>query len=268
MTTYNSYEAAKIANPESEIVTTGKDWDGRSDLIGKFEAFVCEALGSHGLGNTSWVKCNPADHCMTVERFLKDGHKFVEGDRFFDIDGEVEKVGLTFTPLEANRPHENDNTRYILRAAALEEKEKPRKDIDVKSWKDKDGSTWISIGQAEWEVGDIATLTKHESFAAVEGVEDYYGENCKIIHLFTNSQMYQMATVEFEDGLCYCFVLPMLTKPETPTQKLEREELEAGEKLWRDFGYRNPKYPTFESLKLDYKKCWISYAKKLSEKGE
>lgn len=55
---------------------------------------------------------------------------------------------------------------------------------------------------------------------------------------------------------------------ETPEQKKEREELEAGEKLWREFGYINPKYPTYESLKPDYKKCWILFAKKLSGKGD
>jgi len=41
-----------------------------------------------------------------------------------------------------------------------------------------------------------------------------------------------------------------------------------GEKLWREFGYINPKYPTYESLKPDYKKCWILFAKKLSGKGD
>lgn len=105
MTTYNSYEAAKIANPDKEILTDHK----------KVE-FTAE------LGLNYYHKCNPADYCMTVERFLGDGHKFVEGDVYLETDGDTYDVEINFVDM-MNEMHELDCHRYILRAAALEENE-------------------------------------------------------------------------------------------------------------------------------------------------
>ena len=122
MTTYNSYEEAKIANPESEIVTTGPNWEYNPALKWKFEKLVeddDDDGDAHALEDSAWVKCNPADHCMTVEKFLKNGHKFVYGDLFLDQGGCVEKVSNVDN---YNIPFIGDNKRYILRAAALENK--------------------------------------------------------------------------------------------------------------------------------------------------
>ena len=105
MKTYPSYEAAKIANPESNIYVLG----------GKFQP-------GHEAARRGEEECNPADHCMTVEQFLKTGYKFVEGDIFIDDEGDVETVGgLNFyDPSGASQPHEDDHNRYVIRAAALE----------------------------------------------------------------------------------------------------------------------------------------------------
>ena len=116
MTTYSSYEAAKIANPESEIVT-------------KDERFATKkSMSTYNLMVTStedqWVICNPADHCMTVEKFLADGHTFVEGDIYLDNSNCVRIVGeFDVAVSSANANGAFDNLLYILRAAALEEKE-------------------------------------------------------------------------------------------------------------------------------------------------
>lgn len=121
MTTYNSYEAAKIANPESEIVTTGENWQFEPVLKGKFERLVEGGIEPHVLGDCAWVKCNPANHCMTVEQFLKAGHKFSDGDLYMNLGGLVHELNDEKINSLMSR---NTSNRYILRAAALEEKPK------------------------------------------------------------------------------------------------------------------------------------------------
>ncbi|CAH9015467.1 putative lipocalin family protein [Vibrio phage 381E49-1] len=106
MKTYNSYEEAKIANPECEIYldySVFRTW--RSDQI------------------KSGTKCNPADHCMTVEKFLADGHKFVEGDVIFNTYPSPTVDFISNSHLDNyNELDKDDDKRFILLAAAL----KPR----------------------------------------------------------------------------------------------------------------------------------------------
>ncbi|AUR96131.1 coil containing protein [Vibrio phage 1.216.O._10N.222.55.C12] len=123
MTTYNSYAEAKINNPESEIVTTGKDWEFNVELKGKFQALIKQGSGEQYLDNSAWAICNPNDHCMTVEKFLAGGHKFVKGD-VVDDAGEVGVIETEFDIDAHNEPYVGDDNRYVLRAAALEEKPK------------------------------------------------------------------------------------------------------------------------------------------------
>ena len=122
-----SYQEAKIANPESEIVTTGENWEFEPTLEGKFERFVENGIEPHVLGDCAWVKCNPADHCMTVEQFLKDGHKFVTGDVVTNLNGSVSNVlpkescrGWDSVLEYINQADSDDDERYVLRAVALE----------------------------------------------------------------------------------------------------------------------------------------------------
>jgi hypothetical protein len=112
MTTYSTYQEAKIANPECEIFH-----------VNGICFFNYEALASD--------ICNPSDYCMTVEKFFADGHKFVDGDiclgqndNFLVISGSRLINGW------------NDESqiidgidRYVLRAAALKEK-KPRTKVE------------------------------------------------------------------------------------------------------------------------------------------
>ncbi|CAM0101888.1 hypothetical protein VPH209E381_0010 [Vibrio phage 209E38-1] len=112
MTTYNSYEEAKIANPESEIFKSP----------GVPKAFTARP------NSQLWFKCNPADHCMTIEKFLADGHKFAEGDLIFNshpspsVDCIRDEDLVDYNEFD----EEDDDKRYILRAAALETKEPKR----------------------------------------------------------------------------------------------------------------------------------------------
>lgn len=98
MTTCKSYEAAKIANPESVIYEFGSCFS------------VFKTAGSK--------ECNPADHCMRYDDFLTIGHRFVDGDAFLNSRGEV--VIIT-NAQSSNRIIDGDEKRFILRAAALEE---------------------------------------------------------------------------------------------------------------------------------------------------
>ena len=124
MTTYNSYAEAKIANPDLEILEARPDWDGSPEYVGTFT--VNKSDGNGGvpyIGKGAFQKSNPADHCMTVEKFLADGHKFVRGDVVVDAG----KVGVIETGFEINaynEPDGGDSSIFILRAAALEEKPK------------------------------------------------------------------------------------------------------------------------------------------------
>ena len=108
MKTYPSYEAAKIANPESNIYVLG----------GKFQP-------GHEAARRGEEECNPANHCMTDEEFLADGHKFVNGD--IVLHGELVRYIIDDSYNEYNA---NCDPIYILRAAALEENIAAESDYD------------------------------------------------------------------------------------------------------------------------------------------
>lgn len=107
---YKTYAEAKIANPDSEIVTTGKNWGGTGFLIGTFEIKSEE----HYLGDSSWVICNPADYCSSIKEFFDAGFVLNVGDSFIGRSGRAFAVKLP----SQFRKLENDNG-YILSAAAL-----------------------------------------------------------------------------------------------------------------------------------------------------
>ena len=100
MKVYDSYAEAKIANPECEIYSDGKIFCDNHSSIYYFGMF----------------KCNPADHCMTVDQFIAEGHRFANGDICLD-DGDVVTVKCR---ADWDEPSPGDNERYVLRAAALD----------------------------------------------------------------------------------------------------------------------------------------------------
>lgn len=123
MTTYNTYQEAKIANPEREIYTGGNGFASG-------DGFALNAIRTVQLSVLDSYKCNPADYCMTVERFLADGYEFVEGDVFINSLGKVKTVTNNEKWISTlNLRGFGDDERYILRAAALEEK-KPRTKVE------------------------------------------------------------------------------------------------------------------------------------------
>ncbi len=110
MTTYNSYEVAKIANPEYAIFEYQRNFGTDKEILDLF-----------GIQSREVKECNPADHCITVDKFLYDGHEFVEGDIYLNSDGRT--LGVVNIPEYNNKRSTIDCDLYILRAAALETKE-------------------------------------------------------------------------------------------------------------------------------------------------
>lgn len=122
MKTYSTYQEAKIANPECEIVRWNKSDEYKAVSKSELSGYL-----------TTWCHCNPTDYCMTVKQFLDDGHKFVGGDLFINAslfgNGLVVEVGLkNITEEVANEKQSVDVDCYILRAAALE---KPKQISDT-----------------------------------------------------------------------------------------------------------------------------------------
>ena len=107
MKVYDSYAEAKIANPESDIYERMCVDFATADYV--------SLVAMCGAGE-GWNKCNPADHCMTVDQFIAEGHRFANGDICLD-DGDVVTVKCR---AEWDEPSPGDNERYVLRAAALD----------------------------------------------------------------------------------------------------------------------------------------------------
>lgn len=113
---YKTYAEAKIANPDSEIVTTGKKWNGCGSFAGVFQKI--NDGGKCDIGDDSWVICNPADYCSSVKEFLEAGYSFSIGDLFLGTDGAVHDIGEIYQ--QTNQCEDSDSKRYILSASALD----------------------------------------------------------------------------------------------------------------------------------------------------
>ena len=111
MTTYNTYQEAKVANPKGDIYKLDRQCCFICSEHGGVEVVMFTDYDSIG------VKCSHEDYCMTVEEFLADGHKFFDGDKCLDEEGYV----IALAGHHAwGQPDGHNEYRYILRAAALE----------------------------------------------------------------------------------------------------------------------------------------------------
>lgn len=114
---YKTYAEAKIANPDCEIVTTGKNWAHGENRKGLFEPlrFYSDVV-DHKLSDDAWVICNPADHCSSLKEFLEFGFKLIDGDVFIGVNGNVITV---IDGCQSNIINPLDSERYMLSASAL-----------------------------------------------------------------------------------------------------------------------------------------------------
>ena len=170
---YNSYEEAKIDNPESKIVTTGPDWKGKTSTAGKFQV-----LSQQILERNYWVICDPSNHCMTVEEFLGGGRGFSAGDFYMELDGSVNEL-LEEDLTTMNSLDTSDHNRYVLRAAALEKPERVKVEyVKVKSVFELNREE-MHLGKYGWKIDDsfhpcfnevelISNLTRNDLFVKIE----------------------------------------------------------------------------------------------------
>jgi hypothetical protein len=203
MTKYNTYQEAKINNPDTEIVTTGHKWNGREDLIGSFEPSECSVVESHLISDYAWVICNPANYCMTLADFFEAGHKLVGGDLTVNLSGRVSVVGITDSVDSFNEPdHDIDITLFVLSAKALN-------DQAIEDFYDPD------FEQVEWKAGDMCVYLSSD------------GEEIPSIVIGWHPAQPVLVIQSNLDGDFYEVTSEEIKKPETPEQKKEREEKEA-----------------------------------------
>jgi len=218
MTTYKTYQESKIANPESDIYELDNG------------VFVADGWIDHrNYGKHTFELCNPADYCMTVEKFLSDGYKFVEADLILDegliyVVSDCKQQNNWYDTESVNKPDCNDDVRYILRAAVLE-------NIPTETPEEKEVLDSIkSVGCVEWKNGDLPPVGAEcelsncgNSWVKAEVL--FMGTGLCVVNQGYGDQHYHLNSVKFR-------------KPETPQQREKRilEELadEACENLFGD----------------------------------
>mgnify|MGYP007096664212 CR=1 FL=1 len=120
---YKTYAEAKIANPNSEIVTTGKNWAFDKEDVGTFEAGVFDnyggvpIFGAHLIGDHAWVICNPADYCLGLKEFLEAGYNLVYGDKIQTSKESIYTISDNNSGF--NNKDDSSNKVFILSASAL-----------------------------------------------------------------------------------------------------------------------------------------------------
>ena len=216
MTTYNSYETAKIANSEYAIFEYQGNFGTDKEILDMFD-----------IQSREMKECNPADHCMTVEKFLADGHKFVEGDIYLDADGSVRIIGDDCSVRAANFKGGCDYLLYILRDAALEK-------IPTETPEEKEVLDSIeSVGDVEWVNGDECVISNDNDRYYIYDVHKKHVGNVGIVcSVFKTTNGTEIAAVQGDNGGCVCWRVDMLKKPETPKQREDRERLKAAYDLY------------------------------------
>ena len=176
--TYTTYQAAKIANPESEILKARDDWEGCQELIGKFIANKPNPGGEPYIGKGWFEICNPADYCMTVKQFLDAGHKLFAGDIYL-----CREVGAVTIPegqaIVDNTACDGDDKLYVLKAKELEET-KPETKPTYRYEKVKDS---IFDLKEEFERGELFYSTSMDNFALVR-TEHCFSEMFSVGNLY------------------------------------------------------------------------------------
>ncbi|AUS01394.1 hypothetical protein NVP1284A_67 [Vibrio phage 1.284.A._10N.286.55.A5] len=112
MTTYKTYQEAKIAMPLACIIHDTED-----DIF-----FGMPSREGTTLNDDGCKFAEPQDYCMTVDKFLADGNKFSDGDVVVNREGLVKRPLGDIVRL-MNIPSKYDVDSFILRAAVLEDKE-------------------------------------------------------------------------------------------------------------------------------------------------
>lgn len=255
MIKYKTYQEAKIENSSHDVykivnicenkkIFFASNFDMPKDLI------------------YALTPCKPSDYCMSVEQFLNNGYKLTAGDIYLNTLGSVSKITL-------HDIHELTNTdaatrncdRFVLDAAALKQAEIDTAPQQAESLTLRETAAHETFEKAFDEVEQVECNywdgTLHPKFGDVVADDNghlyqYYGLN--------SGRLIGKPYSEFGLATCNAEFVAIVEggffKPETPEQKLEREELEAmveifekaackqvyslvdGVKALRDAGYR------------------------------
>lgn len=170
MTTYNTYQEAKITNQECDVAVVTRI-DKYTPALGRFISVMKnntsrggysyldkEKTGYPNINDGYYTICSPSDYCMTVEKFLKDNCKFDDGDTYLDWKGRVRivgKVGFSKDACNDIRNIVSVDQAFILRAAALEEK-KPRTKVEYVEVTDS-----IFDLRPDFEAGELFSKVNH-----------------------------------------------------------------------------------------------------------
>ncbi len=239
MKTYNSFEAAKIANPESDIYK----------LMGVRD-FVFTAFGvAYG---ELLQPCNPANHCVTVEKFLTDGHRLAMGDIVINSSGAVVDMNYSRSLSDFGVLNSASHKEFILRAAALEEK--PSEKVEWVNGDELPPVGWC--GLTSYTNDDCDNWCEfHEG--VVMGVN---GDYVWMAHHGKFQRVHHIGEIEFKEL-------------ETKQQREDRERLENGKAFYglmseieisvmdpEDNGYPNQ----WDELRNEWQQVYILQAEKLN----
>ncbi|MCP3680893.1 MAG: hypothetical protein GY782_11825 [Gammaproteobacteria bacterium] len=218
MTTYNTYQEAKIAMPRACIIKYKDNEDYRFTGMPTRE-------GTTLCGGSEFAE--PQDYCIAVEQFLKDGHKFVDGDVYIWANA-VMTVGEHISVELANEPSDHDENSFVLKAKALEEKE--------------ESVEWNGEG-----LPPVGALFVTEPNFDIE-FKCKYSSECTVVGELCNTGKLIEITIDL-------IVQPERTfrKPETPDQKRERDLfIEEAMKVWdkREMKVRDLMESLYESGKF------------------
>jgi hypothetical protein len=295
MKTYNTYQEAKIANPDSEIYAYACNFLPECFIQPSHETY----------DRRGYFKCKPADYCMTLEKFLDDGYETVKGDVYLCTRGIVQTVHSDQFAKNMNNHENSDSRRYILRAKALEDKmneeikwESPMlKKLKEMQKKDRDNCInnlfdWGFITEKE-KIGVIAACDVHEIKIGMTCSDDGMGEKLEqedvgewdgsglppvgvecewigggiqhgewglvIVHGYANGHAW---IEKMRDHSLHTVGNPAhFRKPETESQRLKRERLEAAYELYVDCGIQH-ETACFEEWREDYSDVWLAIVDK------
>ncbi|AUR89532.1 hypothetical protein NVP1124O_31 [Vibrio phage 1.124.O._10N.286.49.B1] len=115
-------------------------------------------------------------------------------------------------------------------------------------------------GEVEWKNGDeCVVINDNNRYSVYNEHKKHLGSIGIIRSLFKTKDGTEMAAVQAENGDCICWRLVMLSKPETPQQREDRERLEAAYELLcignRALSVTAP--CTFDEFKLDDPQCYF-----------
>ena len=274
MNTYPTYQAAKIANPDQEIKT---------DNLGNF--FV-------SVGHTT---CNPADYCMTNNKFLVEGNKIVAGDIVLD-ESKVVTVKNGEDIHTYNSIVSGEDATFILKAKALEEiKTTPTETLEEKEVLD---AIETKAAEGLELIGGKVGLDIHEDFRGEVEQAEWNGEGlppvgveCECfdfdanlwvsavaLNAKTESGEVAVASINESGKFAKLFWGCKFRKPESPEAKKEREELEAAYDLYvKCANHHNDRFVYDDFVRGVDKNCpwnhvvnqWVSVVKETGyRKGE